>query len=140
MIKTIILFSTLFVSNLRQINTNVRDIIYSSHIPNDSKKLFLAITIRETNHTNERAILLNNYSGFRESYCVNKRKHIFKYRLKRFKNLNQYMCFTEGWFKRKHIRNRDLLLKYVKDGKYAHLPKKDLKKYVRDIVNIEKSL
>ena len=130
MLKTLILFSTLFVSNLRQIDVNVQNSIYKSHIPNDCKKLFVALTIFESNcHDNRRSIVTTNYSGF-----------MYKGRLKRFKSVKHYTKFVEKWFKRKHIRNRKQFVSLILRGKYAHLSKNNCKKYLKKLVSIEKSL
>ena len=130
MIKTVTLFFTMFVSNLKHVDTKVRQAIYESNIPQDCKKFFTAITVFESNwHTNKRAVSLNNYSGY-----------MFKGRLKKFGTLPHYINFTEHWFKRKHIKNRKDFVHLILNGKYAKQSESNCRKYLSNIVRIEKSL
>lgn len=130
MLKTIILFSTMLTPNLRHVDKKVELLIYESTIPPDCKKLFLALTIFESNwHNNYRAILTNNYSGFMKNG-----------KLKKFKSLEVYQRFVEIWFKKKHIKNRKQFVSLILQGKYANLSKTNCKKYLSKLVCIEKTL
>lgn len=130
MIKTIILYSTLLFTNLRKVNEKIQATIYESSIPKDCKKLFLAVTILESNwHDNSRAIQLNNYSGF-----------MYKGRLKYFKSIKAYRTFCEKWFRKKKIITRKHFIKLILDGKYANLSKNNCKKYLTKLVKIEQTL
>ena len=130
MIKAITLFFTIFLSNLRQVDTKVRQAIYESSIPQDCKKFFTAITIFESNwHTNKRAIKTMNFSGF-----------MVHGKLKKFETLPHYINFTEHWFKRKHIENRKDFVHLILNGKYAKQSESNCRKYLSNIVRIEKSL
>lgn len=130
MIKAVTLFFTIFVSNLRQVDTKVKHAIYASNIPQDCKKFFTAITVFESNwHTDKRAVAMMNFSGF-----------MYKGRLKKFGTLPHYINFTEHWFKRKHIHNRHNLVQLILKGKYAKLSKKDCKKYLSNVERIENNL
>lgn len=125
-----ILLTTMLSSELRHVDEKVQMIIYDSNIPQDCKKLFLALTIFESNwHNNHRAILLNNYSGF-----------MSKGKLKKFKSLDVYKRFVEIWFHRKKIRNRKQFMSLILRGKYANLSKSNCKKYLDKLVSIEKTL
>jgi hypothetical protein len=129
MIKTIILFTSLFLTN-KPINHNVSNSIYESSLPQDCKKLFVALTIFESNwHQNRKAIVTNNFSGFMQ-----------KGKLKRFNSLPHYIKFTEGWFKRKHIKNRNHLTNLILSGKYAKLSKQGCRNYLQNLIKIERNL
>ena len=130
MIKTISLFLTMFLSNLKHVDTKVKTSIYESSIPPDCKKLFLALTIFESSwHKNKRAVSLNNYSGY-----------MYKGRLKHFKSLYVYKKFVEKWFQKKHIKNRKQFEQLILNGKYANLSKNNCKKYLKNIIRIEKTI
>ena len=104
--------------------------IKESNIPNDCKHFYIALTLFESGwHKHPEAIKKHNYSGFKEHN-----------KLKTFESETEYVEYFQNWFIRKKIYSEKSFKKYILSGKYNIASKKQLVKYLNDILKIKKRI